>query len=98
MESVFLTWASGFFICLLLYTWYDEDVRDAVYVCVMWPVVVFFLTLGLLTQGVLRLFGWQAALGNAGPWGIRRPDDGWPGFALRCPWFELLFWKKRSQP
>ena len=96
MEAVFFTWVLGFAAFLIGAAWADEGARDAVYLSVIWPLVVVLVVLLVATFVVADLFGWSFNVAHGGPWGTRKPSgDNWPGIALRCPWFELQLWKTR---
>lgn len=68
--------------------------REAFWLSLLWPVTLLILALYGLTAFLPRLFGWRGELADSpGGWGVRRPSDGWPGFAARCPWLEIRLWK-----
>ncbi len=68
--------------------------RDAFLAGSFWPLIVLLLFVVLVSDHA----GWEFEIGHSPDdgWGFRRPEDNWPGFAIRCPWLELQFWKKRK--
>lgn len=71
--------------------------REMAFICALWPVVLPLIFLVVITDEGLARIGWCFDIQNSpGGWGARRPNDGWPGLGIRCPWFELQFWKKRK--
>lgn len=76
-----------------------HSTREAAFLCALWPVMIPLIVLVVIIDSGLAQIGWCFDIFDSpGGWGTRRPNDGWPGLALRCPWFELHFWKRRNQP
>lgn len=68
----------------------EMEARSAFILSIIWPLT--FLTLILLAGAV----GWTFDLKPVKRVvGFRRPQDGWPGFAVAVCGIELLVWKKR---
>lgn len=71
------------------------SLREAISICVLWPVVLALIILWLLISGSAWLLGLVCSLDNSqGQWGSRRLNDGPTGIAICCPWFEVHFMKQ----
>lgn len=71
----------------------DMDVRSVFILSAIWPLTLLTMILVLLAGAV----GWTFEIKGAKKLvGFRRPNDGWPGFAVTICGIELLVWKKRK--
>lgn len=95
MQTIYLV---GLLACLAWAAYVDNSsAREAAVACALWPVVVPLIAAFVLASHGLARVGWCFDIHySPGGWGVRRPDDGWPGLGLRCPLFELQFWKNRT--
>lgn len=70
------------------------DVRTSAIIAFVWPVSVTFMACVLSLWAI----GWDFDIDgtkNDKWFGFRRPNDGWPGFAVTILKLEFQFWKKR---
>ena len=71
----------------------EMEARSAFIISMVWPLTILTLILVLLVGAV----GWTFEIKGARKFvGFRRPNDGWPGFAVTVCGIELLVWKKRQ--
>lgn len=74
-----------------------HSARETAAICVLWPVIAPLIAFVVCADAGMARIGWCFEVADStGGWGARRPDDGQPGIAVRCPWFELQFWKSRA--
>lgn len=71
----------------------EMEARSAFILCIIWPVTFLTLIAVLLVGAVGWTFDFKPAKKLVG---FRRPNDGWPGFAVTVCGIELLVWKKRK--
>lgn len=94
-----MDWINAYLYLMLVYLAWSayldrSGARDSFIAALIWPVIALIV----IAHFALQAIGWEFEIGYSPDdgWGARRPDDGWTGFAIRCPWFELRFWKSRS--
>lgn len=96
-----MTYLIGYFIVsyamMVAYLWHDRNsyMRGTLLIIILWPVS---LTVGLVSYGLYKA-GWSNDIDETpkhlSMFGFRRPDDKWPGFAVRGFGLELRVWRKR---
>lgn len=70
----------------------DMDSRSAFWISILWPVSIMAAILVLAFSAA----GWAFDIkGGKSYFGLRSPNDGWPGIAITLFGMELMFWKKR---
>lgn len=83
---------------LFLFAWRtrEQAIRAALLVTLLWPVSILIVGLSLAVATV----GWQSDVDETpehlSTFGFRKPNDGWPGFAVRGFGIEIMFWKRRK--
>lgn len=99
-------WLAAYLACgfafMAAFVWIGSYVggKVAVTVGLIWPVVLVWSLL-LLPGAILERLGWVVRSvrrrDDLSPWGFRRrppsPPFNLPGWAVRCPWFELQLFK-----
>lgn len=84
------------FVLLAWIAYLDRhDARPAFWAALLWPLVLVAIPVVMALEACPWRFLVVKRNDYRSPWGFRRPDDGWPGWALRCPWWELQVWKDR---
>lgn len=74
--------------------WAELTSKEAMLTALFWPLALTVLAIAAFCRWVFP--GWsidvQDRMDTLSKWGTRKPGDK-PGIALRCPWFEIQFWK-----
>lgn len=71
----------------------EMEARSAFILSMVWPLTFLTMILVLLVGAVGWTFDFKLAKKMVG---FRRPQDGWPGFAVTICGIEWLVWKKRK--
>lgn len=88
--------AAHAFMFLLAWRSRDPAVRAALFVTLLWPVTLSVVTLQLCLEVVGWCFDFSETPEHLSTFGFRRPNDGWPGFAVRGFGVEFMLWKARK--
>lgn len=93
MTAALFYLAGALAMMAFILAWREEmRVREAWIAAALWPCVLAWV----IVEEACDLAGWNFDVADPrGGWGVRRPADGWPGIAIRCPLFELQLWKRR---